>query len=225
MPTCHDILIDFINEKPSTKQDRFELLNSKSVKPEILQYLSNRFQNLKIEVGRYEGNILDLMKTGALEGWCWETTETAIVFLNDEDYIERGYLTFEEYRVYYHSWICFEYENEMYVYDPCLNKLCKKKWYDEIFEIEVYGRATAKEVRDDLISRIQQHSDKVDNPITIEEFLHTRYRNPFGSSKGETRIIGGEDVNSPMYRNNTGYKALIETGKVKAMIARYYSNC
>ena len=48
------------------------------------------------------------------------------MFLEDEDYIERGNLIFERYDEkitynYFHSWICFKYKDEEYVFDPYLN--------------------------------------------------------------------------------------------------------
>lgn len=138
-----------------TVEKRFDIINAKRVKSEVLEYLKSRFNNLIIEIlGDYKGNIFDLMKQGYLEGWCWQTTETSIVFLDDEDYIERGDLKFEENYYYHHSWICFKYEKGEYILDPCLNILCKKDLYHKIFEVDIKGRVTAKQVRDELISKI-----------------------------------------------------------------------
>ncbi len=68
----------------------------------------------------YKGSIFELMHMIKLEGWCWQTTESAIIFLNDDDYIERGYLKLNEgKRKYYHSWICFKFNNIEYIFDPC----------------------------------------------------------------------------------------------------------
>ena len=165
-----DIIKKLANKEPLTEQERFKILNSKRVKPEVLQYLSSKFENLTIEVcGDYEGNILDLMDRGELEGWCWQKTESAIVFLNDEDYIERGNLKFERYKSYYHSWICFTFKGEEYAFDPCLDLLCKKKWYSKIFELEVKAKVTAKEVRDNLIDCIQNPKPKEKSSYYSEE--------------------------------------------------------
>ena len=50
----------------------------------------------------------------------------------------------------------------------------------------------------------------------------------FGDSlerqKDEVRISGNDDVTSPMYRNSTGYKAVIEDGKIKKLVAHFYEN-
>ena len=117
----------FLN-KPLSKEEKFKILRSKIVDSKVVEYLIEKLSNLHIEVlGDYEGNLFELMPIGKLEGWCWQTTESAIVFLNDDDYIERGYLKFDERTPnYYHSWICFKYNGVEYVLDPCLNFLCKK---------------------------------------------------------------------------------------------------
>lgn len=50
------------------------------------------------------------------------------------------------------------------------------------------------------------------------------FGNDMNGQKTETHISGNDDVTSPMYRNNTGYKATIENGKVKSLVAHYYMN-
>ena len=79
------------------------------------------------------------MYRGLLQGWCWETTESAIVFLDDDDYIERGNLKFDicediffHYtfcKEYWHSWICFSLENTIWVFGPCLQIIVEKDIY------------------------------------------------------------------------------------------------
>ena len=99
-----EILKRIINEEALTLEQRINILNSKRVDLEVLNYLANKFSHLKIEVcGDYEGDILYLMEKGLLEGWCWQTTASSIIFLNDNDYIERGYLKFSKDKDYYHS--------------------------------------------------------------------------------------------------------------------------
>ena len=222
-----DVIIKLVNKQSLTEKERFQFLNSKHVNAEITEYLSSRFSNLYIEICEdYEGNILYLMKRSLLEGWCWQTTESAIIFLNDEDYIERGNLKFEKYKDYYHSWICFQFDKEEYVFDPCLNLLCKKRWYYKIFEIEVKGKSTAKEVRDDLIHQIQ-NPKPIDNSESAKrrrKLMEEFFGDALDKQRKGTHISGDDDVNSPMYRNNTGYKATIENGKVKSLVAHYYKN-
>ena len=145
----NEIMNKVFLDKPLSEEEKFKILRSKIVDLKVVEYLIEKLSNLHIEVlGDYEGNLFELMPIGKLEGWCWQTTESAIVFLNDDDYIERGYLKFDERTPnYYHSWICFKYNGVEYVLDPCLNFLCKKNDYSKIFEINVQGKVSAKEVR------------------------------------------------------------------------------
>ena len=145
----NDILKKIIFEEPLTEEERFKILRSKRIEPKVVEYLMEKLNNLYIEVlDKYKGSLFELMKNEKLEGWCWQTTESAIVFLNDDDYIERGNLKFDERtKEYYHSWICFNFDNEEYVLDPCLNLLCKKSDYSKIFEVNVKGKVSAIEVK------------------------------------------------------------------------------
>ena len=122
------------------------------------------------------------MQGGLLEGYCWQTTESAIVFLEEEDWIERGNLKIDSCQKYWHAWICFKFQNKIFVFDPCLQILVEKK---------------IKYFQPNIINIIR---------------------------KNKKNIIGGEDVNSPMYRNNTGYTATFESGKINSLIAHFYEN-
>ena len=76
-----------------TEIERFAKVRMHKAPEEVFEYLKSLFDNLHIEiVGRYEGNLIDLMNRGVLEGWCWQTTETASLFMDDSSYIERGNL-------------------------------------------------------------------------------------------------------------------------------------
>ena len=165
-------ILDYVLEKPSSKDnvrlsqdERFKILEENRTDIEVYKYLKEKLKNLTIEVcGDYEGLVLDLMSCRALEGWCWQTTESSIIFLNDNDYIERGNSIFERYKLldkkYYHSWINFSYNDLEYTFDPCLNILCDKKIYQEVFETDVMGRVNANEVRDELINAILNPKSK-----------------------------------------------------------------
>ena len=109
----NEILDKVISKKELTEEEKFKILRSKRIDTKVVEYLMNKLSNLHIEVlGEYEGSLFELMPVGKLEGWCWQTTESAIVFLNDDDYIERGNLRFDEKTPeYYHSWICFKFND------------------------------------------------------------------------------------------------------------------
>lgn len=151
--------------------ERLDLIRSLEPDQNALEYLKNRLQNLYIEICRNDGlNIIELMDKGLLEGWCWQTTESAIVFFEDSDYIERGNLKFSQHRNYWHSWICFKFNNNFFVFDPCLQILVEQCIFNHVFEVSVEGFSTAKDVRDDLIFRIN-HPQKKTYTLSKEFFL------------------------------------------------------
>ena len=226
----NEIISKIINKKPLTEEEKFKLLHSKKINSKIVEYLIRRLSKLHIEVlGNYEGSIFELMPVGKLEGWCWQTTESAIVFFNDDDYIERGYLKFDERTPkYYHSWICFNFNEIEYVLDPCLNFLCKKDDYSKIFEVEVKGKVTAKAVKEELIKKVTTPNEKdtSEEHKSFDTFwkklLGDAYESYQDKKKEEVIVYSLEDVNTPLYRNGAGYKAELQDGKIKKLTVHYY---
>ena len=219
--------------KDLPKQEKYKLLNGQSVNPEVLIYLMDKLENLYIEVlGDYKGYIFELIPNNKLEGWCWQTTESAIVFLNDDDYIERGELYLDENQdEYYHSWICFKYNYEEYVFDPCLNLLCKKDSFHKAFDVKLKGKVTAKEVKEELIRQVTTPKKK--EPSKYDKFFEDFWKDLMGEEqykkyqeekKDEVVVSGIEDANTPLYRNGAGYKTEIENGKIKRLTVHYYIN-
>ena len=226
----NEILDKVISKKELTEEEKFKILRSKRLDTKVVEYLMNKLNNLYIEVlGKYEGSLFELMPVGKLEGWCWQTTESAIVFLNDDDYIERGNLRFDEKTPeYYHSWICFKFNGTEYVLDPCLSFLCKKSDYSKIFEIDVKGKVSAKEVKEELIRQVTAPKEE-NNPETYQVFqsfmksvFGESYVNYMESKKDEVIVYGPEDVNTPLYRNGAGYITEIENEKIKKLTVHYY---
>lgn len=226
----NEIINKVILNKPLSEEEKFKILRSKIIDSKIVEYLIEKLSNLHIEVlGDCEGNLFELMHIGKLEGWCWQTTESAIVFLNDDDYIERGYLKFDERTPnYYHSWICFKYNNVEYVLDPCLSFLCKKSDYSKIFEIDVKGKVSAKDVREELIKQVTapKEENNSESHKALENFMKwfmgDSYNEYKERNKNEVTVHGPEDVNTPLYRNGAGYKTKISDGKIKKMVVHYY---
>lgn len=230
----NEILNKAIKKKPLTEEEKFKILHSKRIDKKVVIYLINKLSQLHIEVlGDYEGSLFELMPVGKLEGWCWQTTESAIVFFNDNDYIERGYLNFDENTPrYYHSWICFNFNGTEYVLDPALSFLCKKEDYSKIFESDVRGKVSAKDVREELIRQITtpKKEDSSESHILCENFLKSylgdNYQKYKDRKKDEVVVYGPENVNTPLYRNGSGYKAVIDNGKIKKLTVHYYySDC
>lgn len=214
-----------INVNSLNQNEKFKLIHQLHIDKSILKYLKSKLQNLSIEVSDHKGNVIELMHKGLLEGWCWQTTESSIVFFDDEACIKRGYLKFSTHKKYWHSWICLKFNNIIWVFDPCLQIILEKNIYYHIFEIiEVAGIVTAKSVREDLIYRINHREKKNYNKSesSISKFLE-KYTSE--KQKNETYISGNDDVKSPMYRNSTGYTATIDdNGKINTLIAHYYFN-
>lgn len=205
-----------------TEMERFAKVRMHKAPEEVFEYLKSLFDNLHIEiVGRYEGNLIDLMNRGVLEGWCWQTTETASLFMDDSSYIERGNLKFNLYNLYYHSWINFKYKGIEYVFDPCLQILCRKSYYDKIFEVQVKGKVTAKQVKEYFINYISNPPKKETNK-EVSEIMKMIFGEPSERTKGEIVINDEENPNAPMYRNGVGYKTTLEDGKIKRLVAHYY---
>ncbi len=221
-------MFEVINAKKLlTEEERFLIIHSKKVNPEVIEYLKSLFHSLTIEIGGdYEGSILELMHLKKLKSWAWQTTESAIVFFDEVDYIERGYLKFSEDKNYYHAWICFMFQSELYVFDPCLGLICKKELFFKVFEPIVVGRTTAKEVREELIYRINYPKIKKisEEEKWMQDFLSELCPNAVQMQDRETIIDGDEDVNSTMYRNHTCYIADMEDGQIRKLAAHFYNN-
>ncbi len=226
----NEILEKAISKKDLTKKEKFTILHYKGVDREVLKYLIIKLSGLRIKIlGDCEGSLFDLMVSGELEGWCWETTESAIVFMNDNDYIERGILKLDEKTPkYYHSWICFIFNGNEYVLDPCLSLLCKKNDYSKIFEVDVKGRVSARRVKEELIRQVttpkKEENSELDEHIDslIKKIMGPSYDSYQEDKKGEVTVYSTENVNAPLYRNSAGYKMELEKGKVKQLKVHYY---
>ena len=205
-----------------TEIERFAEIRMHKVPQEVYNYIKSFFDNLHIEIlGKYEGNLIDLMEKGLLEGWCWQTTETASLFMSDTSYIERGNLKFSNNNLYYHSWLNFTYKGKEYVFDPCLQILCEKKYYNSIFEITLKGRVTSKEVKEYFLNYIN-NPPKKETPEEINRVMKIIFGDALDSKKEEIVINGEENPNAPMYRNGVGYKTQLDNGKIKKLTAHYY---
>lgn len=208
------------------RERRFLDLRNNEADSEVYKYLKEILQYLYIEVCEdYKGKVIDLMKRDLLNGWCWQTTNTSIILFQDEDYISRGNLYFDKNQIYYHSWICFKYKNQEYVFDPCLNICCKKSLFDKVFEVDVKGIVTSKAVKEDLINRIKYPKKEKYNDQTIKKINNFTSKHIRNYYKHEVTIYGNDDVSTTIYKGIVGYRDLmIENGKIKFLKAHYYLN-
>lgn len=192
---------------------------------EIFPYLTEKLQNLNINVtGCYEGNPIDLMKNHYLQHWCYESTNTAIVFFDDEDFIERGSITVYPNERFSHAWIVFTFKKQKYILDLALDVLCKKELYDSLFEPKIEGYSSSLTTKDYLIQKllnppVEKHSKAGMEFIKkLERFSGESSKNP---SK-EVHIFGSNCIYDPMYRGNVGYIGSVENGKIKKLSAYFY---
>jgi len=194
-----------------------KLINNKY--KEVINYLKTILKPLQINLlGKIKGNIFELMQNRQLEGWCWESTQTCALFFNDNDYIERGYLRLsKEQENYYHSWICFEFKNIEYVFDPCLNKILSKSMYYSRFTPRVENQVYAKEVKKFILQEIRNHNEPKNS--WLWRFLDNETINDL---KKQTIIEGTEKPNAPIFRGNVGYIINSENDDINETIAHFY---
>ena len=214
------------------QNERFAILNQEEIDKSIYYYLENLFKEIIIEVtGDYEGKLFELMKCKKLKGWCWETTETAALFMPDDTIVYRGDLYFTKYEVCYHSFIQFNYENTNYVFDPCLCMINTADLYFKVFDVYIKGQTTAKEIKEYFLNFIANPPKKENNfsPEIIEageNFMRKFFGDNYKENKPKEIVVYGEENPShPMYRNGCGYRDInIEDGKIKKLIVHYYAN-
>ncbi len=188
---------------------------------EVLDYLKTFFDDLKIEVaGMCEGNVFGLMDDGLLEGWCYQTSIAVSLFLEDA-FVKRGDLKFSDDELYSHSWVVFNYKGNDYIFDPCLQIICLEDKFNDVFDVDLQGCVSSNEIREYFIDYIENYPEEDDNEIKSS---FKKYLKSMGVEiKDEISILGGNDPDEPMYRNNTGYRPEIVDGKIKKLTAHYYA--
>lgn len=180
--------------------EKLKLLKKCEADNDVRSYVINLLKPLFINIDEENvcGYIIELMNQKALEGWCWPTTESSIIFFNENDYIVRGTLLLEDTdsikNFYKHSWICFEYKNKKYIFDPCLNLIVDKKLYDKVFDVKEKAISYSKVVREKLFLKI----------LT-----------------GNIDKCNINDINDPMYKNYTDYEMTLSNGDIKRLVANY----
>lgn len=218
--TPKSILFDVLNNVAKIEtQRKFDFLKNQDISSEVLNYLKITLENLKIEIRDHSAEkIMDLMNQKKLEGFCWQTTESAICFFDNTSLIKRGILTFYKHKKYMHSWICFKYKNEEYVFDPCLDILSTENLYTNIFDIKIMGVVSAEEVKKYLIDCCLKKQSQI---LTEKTFIGTA-SHQCKEVENEVRMDWDENINSPMFRNNSGYIADIEENQIRKLIVHYY---
>lgn len=204
------------------QEERFEILRHENIVKSAYDYLRDILSKVNIEiVGHTKGILMDLMEVGKLEGWCFQTTETAALFMPDDTIIYRGNLKLDLNKTYYHAFISFRYKDIEYVFDPCLCMINTKKLYFDTFNVDIKGSVKASEVRKYFMQYIENPPKrKKTNIVSIDRLIEelSKYRN-----KDEVVIHDKEDPNAPMYRNGAGYRDIsISDNKIKSLTVHYY---
>lgn len=230
MNGINDILNKSINNEQLTEEEKYKILRSETIDPGLINYLKDKLQNLYFYFNnKLRGNILSLMSDNELEGWCWQTTEAAILFFNDDDIIERGILYLDKKTpIYEHTWICFNYQNNKFVFDPALNLLCKEQHYKKIFDVIIKSKVSSKEVKEELMKQLSE--SKSDNKsqayVSYENFLKDILKKDYESfiknKKDKVTMHAPEDINAPFFRNNAEYDVTIKDNQIEALDVYYY---
>lgn len=189
------------------EKERFSILEKEKINNKVRNYLKELLQKLTIEGWNrteFKGNVFDLMEDNALEGWCWQTTESMALFMPDDTIVYRGDLSFDPITDYYHSFVQFEFEGKKYVFDPCLCLINTSDLYFSTFEVKVKGKATSKQIRKKFFERLEKAK---------------------AEDKKDVMIYGGDNPSEPMFRNSSEYRNMsIKNNKIIKLTAHYYCN-
>lgn len=184
-----------------------------------MKYLKSVLNNLIIKIP-YQGysDIFELMSKGKLQRWCHYTSQSAILLFDDNDYIEKGYLYLNKNQPnYYHSWVTFNYGNQEYVFDPCLNCICKRKEYHEIFKIKETKTIRAKDIKRFLIEKINYYKSKT--MINHDKF--NKYKESVANKVYEIKIDDRDIFNEHFSGMNVIYNLELNNKKINKVEANY----
>ena len=112
-------------------------------------------------------------------------------------HIVRGKLSLWPYNNYTHSWLEIPINKHIYVFDPCLNYLCLKEAYYNIYEVRVLNKIPCFILKEELIKLLQEHKEK-----TFE-------------------IDGCNDMSSPFFRTNSLVQGVLRKDDIKILRVKY----
>lgn len=166
-----------------------------------------------------------LVYENKLDDYCWESTESMIVFFENA-YIVRGYLNQSKTKRYYHSWLVITYNGELYVFDPTANIIVLKRDFDAVFRVEELVNIPSKLVHDELINilegKVKEYTpnfgDKEINEAVAE---FGKFLSSFCVHHGQS-VPYSNDINAPFYRNASAYIGEVENNKIKSLRVHFY---
>lgn len=85
----------------------------------------------------------------------------ALMGLQSNDSLVRGYINFKDWKNYNHGWVEFTYEDNEYVFDPLIKGVMpKQEWYEE-FKPIVQFKKTQREILDTYLN--EKYAFKIDD--------------------------------------------------------------
>lgn len=224
--TALDILNDIDNkDELLEEQELFRIIASKRVSADIEAYIYACLDNLEIKVPKHEYmKVKNLASKNLLDGFCFESTETMVVFFSNA-YIVRGYLNLGKRGKYYHAWMVINYQKIEYVFDPTSDIIVLKDDFDKVFQVEELVKIPSSLVSDALIRVLK--GENHDEHITFDEETNKAIRDFCSSFFGCIEDEGykakySDDINEPMYRNSSIYEGIIENKSIKSLRVRFY---
>ena len=177
----------------------------------LTRQINEKLQPLTISIGSDDNvSSIQMINSGKLEGWCWQSTAFMSVFFSDSGVVSRGDLRLPTYRAgqsdYFHSWIELVYKGKEYVFDPSLNDLRLKDDYYKEFNARIKGQVSAEQIKQSLIQFANNNNEEC------------RY------FPGSISIPGTNNMEDPFFRTNSRVVAEIKNDRVLKLHARFYFN-
>ncbi len=211
-----------------TERDRFIILDKERVNPNVYKYISTLLHNLNVEICSKEGfPFMSLCNSGKLEGWCWQSTESAALFMPDDAMVYRGDLSLKYDHDYFHSFLVFNFMGREYVFDPCFTLINSSALYFKTFDVVVKGYASAKDIKEYFLNYYNNPPKKTVYDEKTQAMIDKFYNHYFGDIEREPEVVihDKEDPYAPMFRNGCGYKRLeMESNNIRSVTVHYYMN-
>ena len=83
---------------------------------------------------------------------CYYYSAYALMGLNSDDFVVRGFIDLDDWKNYQHGWVEFKFEGKEYVFDSALRGITtKEEWYKK-FNPRIYYKKTQKEILDEYLN-------------------------------------------------------------------------
>jgi|GEM_PF-2073005 hypothetical protein len=92
---------------------------------------------------------------------CYYYSAFALMGLNCDDYLVRGFINYPDYQYYAHGWVEFKFNGKEYIFDSMIKGIILKSEWDKEFSPEITYRKTQQEILDEYLT--------TDNAVEITE--------------------------------------------------------